>query len=72
MVILAGCLHAAKLWTIQAMNGKMERNFDNKLIMMKNGFLCLAMLFLFSCGNREPEALTIPSKTVQLTDTVIV
>ncbi len=61
-----------KIVTIQAMNGEMERNFENKLIMMKNGFLCLAMLFLFSCGNQEPEALTIPSKTVQLTDTVIV
>lgn len=53
------------------MNGKMERNFENKLIKMKNGFLFLVMLFLFSCGNQEPEVLTIPSKTVHLADAVI-
>ena len=53
------------------MNGKMERNFEKKIIKMKNGFLFLAMLFLFSCGNQEPEVLTIPSKTVHLADAVI-
>lgn len=38
---------------------------------MKNGFLFLVMLFLFSCGKQEPEVLTIPSKTVHLADAVI-
>jgi len=38
---------------------------------MKNGFLFLAMLFLFSCGNQEPEVLAIPSNPVHLADAVI-
>lgn len=53
------------------MNGKMERNFEKKIIKMKNGFLFLAMLFLFSCGNQEPEVLAIPSNPVHLADAVI-
>jgi len=53
------------------MNGKMERNFEKIIIEMKNGFLFLAMLFLFSCGNQEPEVLAIPSNPVHLADAVI-
>ena len=51
--------------------GKWNVILKKKIIKMKNGFLFLAMLFLFSCGNQEPEVLTIPSKTVHLADAVI-
>ena len=67
-VWLSSC---CKIVTIEAMNGKMERIFEKIIIEMKNGFLFLAMLFLFSCGNQEPEVLAIPSNPVHLADAVI-